>query len=117
MNQSESHPFGAYTVAARQADRAMIELLTLDYLNNGGAIERLPDTGVQGKDAYTGVAAQMPSRWTGRGRPVYEGEEISWRDLAKRTGIGHACLRSRMKEKGITLEEAIAMGPPRGSKK
>lgn len=39
MNQSESHPFGAYTIAARQADRAMIELLTLDYLNSGGKIE------------------------------------------------------------------------------
>ncbi len=107
MNQSESHPFGAYTVAARQADRAMIELLTLDYLSNGGAITSL--------DPQPEPEPPAPARQK-REKHVYQGEQIKLRDVAKMAGIHENSLRSRMTNKGLTLEEAIAMGPPRGSK-
>lgn len=39
MKQQDTYDAPLHSIHARQSDRAMIELLTLDYLNGGGKIE------------------------------------------------------------------------------
>lgn len=118
MNQSESHQLGAYTVAARQSDRAMIELLTMDYLNSGGTIQELEPEGLQCKDIDLHSATFSVSRDranSDKAKQTYKGRQYTFRELERRFGISYNCMRRRM-AKGMTLEQAIEAGPARARK-